>query len=62
MKTGVSARGDSHKVKRDFGFAVMGIVELRDFAADRIDNSGGGSGDGGSGRVGLSPPPLPLCT
>ena len=35
-KTGVNARGDAHKVMRDFRIAVAGVVELRDLAAERV--------------------------
>ena len=34
-KVGVQARGDAHKMKRDFGVDVGGVVELKEYAAAR---------------------------
>lgn len=35
-KVGVQARGDAHKIMRDFKVPVAGVVELREFAASRV--------------------------
>ena len=40
VKVGLNARGDAHKIRRDFNVAVEGVLELRDFARERAARPG----------------------
>ena len=37
-KVGVQARGDAHKITRDFAFHVAGVIELKAHAAERTSS------------------------
>ena len=36
VKVGLNARGDAHKIRRDFNIPVEGVLELREFARERV--------------------------